>query len=41
MPTASVWLGVGALGVVFMTDWKLVLGTIPILKNTLDHEVPR
>ena len=41
VPTGVAWLGVGATGVVFMTDWKLILGKIPIIKNKFDYEVPQ
>jgi ubiquinol-cytochrome c reductase subunit 10 len=36
LPAGVTWVGVGAVGVVFMTDWKLILGKIPVIKNKFD-----
>ena len=36
-PTAATWLGGAAILVVYMADWKLVLGKIPYVKGRFQN----
>jgi len=37
-PTLGVWFGTLAIAVVYMTDWKVVMGKIPYVKGRFSED---
>ena len=40
-PTAAAWGGSLGLVGLFLTDWKVITGKIPYIKEKYNHEIPR
>ncbi len=39
--TGAVWGGTFALIGLYLTDWKVVLGYVPFIKDKFEREVPK
>ena len=40
-PTTVMWLSLGGMAIVYLTDWKVVLGKIPYVKGRFPPEAAK